>query len=148
MASREVEEWIWISGRDLAAMSEVGNARPKVASHRFWEPRVDILEEEHRFLLKAELPGVRADQIQLVYSPERHAVVLQGQRDGDVDETDCVGVLQIEILYGQFFREIRLPDAAIDASGIRAHFRNGFLLVMIPKMERVVVSRTLTIRRI
>lgn len=149
MPRRDVEEWFWL-GSELQRLSEELNlARPKLASGRAWEPRIDLIEEEHRFLLKAEIAGVRGDEIQLLYLPDRHSVLIRGRREEeDLTDGGRTGIHQLEILYGEFQREVRLPDGSVDASNIRATYRNGFLLVMIPKQDRVVVTRTVTVREI
>jgi HSP20 family molecular chaperone IbpA len=108
-----------------------------------------VFEEEHRIMVRAELAGVRGDDINLLYIPERHSLLLRGVRDEEeICDGTRTGILQLEILYGPFSREVRLPDTPVDANGIRAQYRNGFLIVMIPKMDRVVVSRTITIKEI
>jgi len=150
MARREVEEWFWQLGGEMQRLAEeMHRTRPKVASGRAWEPRVDLIEEAHRFLIKAEIAGVRGEDIQLLYVPERHSLLLKGHRPDDAyADGNAVGVHQLEIFYGEFQREVRLPDVSIDASGIRAQYRNGFLIVMVPKQDRVVVTRTVTIKKI
>lgn len=146
MPKRDVEEWFWQFGGELRQVSEeMRRPRPHMAGGRAWEPRVDLIEERHRLLLKADLAGVRGDDIQLLYIPERHALMLRGVRmEEDPDDVDRTGIHLLEIFYGDFQREIMLPDVSIDADGIRATFRNGMLLVMIPKKDRVV-TRTVTI---
>lgn len=127
---------------------ETAAGRPHIASGTGWEPRVDMVEEDHRLLIKAEIAGMRGDDIHLLYIPERHTVLLRGSRpELDFSDGSRVGIHQLEILYGEFEREIRLPDVAIDAQGIRAQYRNGFLVVMVPKMERVVATRTIRVRK-
>ncbi|HSI72538.1 MAG TPA: Hsp20/alpha crystallin family protein [Fimbriimonas sp.] len=150
MPRRDVEEWFWTLGGELQKMNEeLTRARPKVASGRAWEPRVDVFEEEHRIMVRAELAGVDGDQISLLYLPERHSILLRGVRDEEeICDGNRTGILQLEIFYGPFAREIKLPDAPVDASGIKAQYRNGFLIVMIPKMERVVVTQTVTIKKV
>ena len=149
MASRDTEEWLWITGRDLQRLAdELTNPRPKVAGSRFWEPRADLLEEAHRFLIKVELPGVRSEEIHVLYVPERHAVLVRGTRPDDLAVGEGVGIHQIEILYGDFEREIKLPASRVDGQGIRAQYRSGFLIVMIPKMENIEPRRTVTVKRV
>jgi HSP20 family protein len=147
MARRAIEELFWQGGNDLGRLTEeIGMGRPKVANARFWEPRVDVFEEGHRFVLRAELAGVRGEDIQLLYIAERHAIVIRGIRqDGELTNTDGVVTHQLEIYYGEFQREIPLPESTIDVSAIRAQYRNGFLLVMVPKLERAVVRRIVQI---
>jgi HSP20 family protein len=148
MARREVEEWFWQVGSELHRISEeLANGRPKVASGRAWEPRIDLIEEDRRFVLKAEIAGVRGEEIQLLYLPERHSILLRGTRnEEDYSDGMRTGIHQLEIFYGEFQREVRLPGSPIDASNIRAQYRNGFLLVMIPKMDHFVVTGTVTIK--
>jgi len=148
MARREVDEFFWQVGSELHRISEeLANGRPKVASGRAWEPRIDLIEEERRFLLKAEIAGVRGDEIQLLYLPERHSILLRGHRDEeDYSDGTRTGIHQLEVFYGEFQREVRLPGTPIDPSNIRAQYRNGFLLVMIPKMDRYILTRTVTIK--
>jgi HSP20 family protein len=147
MPRREVDEWFFQVGNELHRITEELTAgRPRVASGRAWEPRIDLIEESDRFLLKAEIAGVRGEEIQLLYVPERHSLTLRGNRDEeDYSDGTRTGIHQLEIFYGEFQREVRLPDVPIDPTQIRAQYRNGFLLVMIPKLERLVVTRTVTI---
>jgi HSP20 family protein len=150
MPRREAEEWFWQIGNEMSRLAEeLNRTRPTIASGRSWEPRVDLIEEEHRFLLKAEIAGVKGEEIQLLYMPERHAILIRGNRPEEDPVDGCrTGIHQLEILYGEFQREVRLPDVSIDASNIRATYRNGFLLVMIPKQDRLVVTRTVTFRKV
>jgi len=150
MPRRDVEEWFWLPGEEMHRLAEeMSGRRPKVAAGRAWEPRVDLIEEERRFLIKAEIAGVRGEDIQLLYLPERHSLLIRGTRqEDDFSDGNRVGIHQLEIFYGEFHREVRLPDISIDADGIRATYRNGFLLVMIPKQDRVVVTRTISIRKV
>lgn len=147
MPRREVDEWFWQVGGELHRITEeLSGGLPRVATGRAWEPRIDLIEETSRFLLKAEIAGVRGEEIQLLYVPERHSILVRGSRDEeDYSDGNRTGIHQLEIFYGDFQREVRLPDVAIDPSRIRAQYRNGFLLVMIPKLDRIVVTRTVTI---
>lgn len=150
MPKRDVEEWFWQLGSDFQLLhEEMLRGRPKIAVGRAWEPRVDVFEEQHRILVKVEIAGVRGEDIQLLYIPEKHCLLLRGSREEEAFTDDGrIGIHQLEIFYGPFQREVELPDASVDAANIRAQYRNGFLIVMIPKMERIVVSRTITIKEI
>lgn len=149
MARREVEEWFWQVGSDLQRLSEeMHRYRPAIASGNAWEPRVDVLEDEDRILLKAEIAGVRGEDIQLLYIPERHSVLIRGlRREDDYQDGERTNCFQLEIFYGPFQREIKLPDVSIRSDQIRASYRNGFLLVQVPKQERTVIA-TVTIKKI
>ena len=143
MPRREIDEFFWMVGTDLEGLSgELTSSRPKLATAKCWVPKVDLIEESRRLIMKSELAGVRADDISLIYLPERHSILLRGQRpEQDFSDGSRTGIHQLEILYGEFEREIGLPNVTIDSSGIKAQFRNGILLVTIPKRERVVLTR-------
>ncbi|HWA83774.1 MAG TPA: Hsp20/alpha crystallin family protein [Fimbriimonadaceae bacterium] len=149
MARREVEEWFWQVGSDLQRLSEeLHRFRPAIASGNAWEPRVDVLEDERRIIIKAEIAGVRGEDIQLLYVPERHSVLIRGlRREEEFEDTERTNFYQLEIFYGPFQREVKLPDVSVRSDEIRASYRNGFLLVQIPKQERIVV-KTVTIKKI
>jgi HSP20 family protein len=144
MARREIDEWFWVVGSDLERIGEeLMNGRPKLATGKCWVPKVDMIEESRRLIIKAELAGVKGDDISLLYVPERHSLLLRGQRpEQDFSDGSRTGIHQLEILYGEFERDIALPNVTIDSDGIKAQFRNGILLVMIPKRDRAVVTRT------
>jgi len=138
MSRRDVDEWFWQLGADLQKMGEeLTHQRPLLAGSSRWEPKVDLVEEDDCYVLKAEVAGIRGDEIDLTYLPEKHAILLRGNRPEDNDTTGAkIGVYQLEILYGEFEREVKLPSASIDPGAIKAQYRNGFLLVMIPKREK------------
>lgn len=147
MSRRNRDDFFWQGGADLNKLTEeLSSLRPKLASNRSWEPLVDLTEETTRLVLKAEIAGVTSDEIELSYVAERHAILLRGERSEDVEsDEDRRGVFQLEILYGRFEREIALPEeVAIDVSNIRALFRTGILIVLIPKevttIQQVVIE--------
>jgi HSP20 family protein len=137
MARREGEEFFWQGGADLSKITEeLNHLRPKLAAKKNWEPLVDLVEETHRLVLKADISGVNGEGIDVSYVPERHAIRIKGQRDEDIDsEQDRIGVFQLEILYGEFEREVELPRLALNLSEIRVLYRNGLLIVLIPKLD-------------
>jgi HSP20 family protein len=147
MPRREVDEWFWqITGELHPMAEELTRGRPRVANARSWEPRVDLIEEANRYLIKAEIAGVKAEDIQLLFVAERHSLLIKGIRpEGDLSDGNRQGVHQLEIFYGEFQREVKLPDHhPVDAQGIHAQYRNGFLYVLIPKkgpQKGIVIKR-------
>ncbi len=102
-----------------------------------WVPAVDIIEEKDRFVLRADVPGVRTEDIEvamdngiLSVSGERHAIA----------PTDDNGVQRIERATGRFLRRFTLPDTA-NAEGISAKTSNGILEVVIPKAPEIQARR-------
>ena len=135
MAGRESDELFWQGAGDLAKLSEeLNNSKLRVAAKRVWEPHIDLTEETERIVLKAEIAGVSAAGVDVIYIQERNSVMIRGRRDEDVDSEQArVGVYQLEILYGEFEREVKLPNVELNTSEMRAIFRHGLLIVLIPK---------------
>lgn len=94
-----------------------------------WVPRVDVKEEQDRFVLYADLPGIDPDEIDV--SMDKGILTIKGERNSETSEqTDRFS--RIERRYGSFYRRFALPDSA-DPEGIQAHGRNGVLEITIPK---------------
>lgn len=144
MPRRDVDEWFVQVGREMGLLSEeLAGGRPRLAGGMAWEPRVDLFEEPSRLLIRAELAGVRAEDVSLHYVPERHSIVIRGTRvDGGVPADGRRAAHLLEIPMGEFGREVRLPAVRIEAEGIKASFRHGMLLVSVPRVESVIVVTT------
>ena len=147
MPRRKLDEWFWQIDPDLGRAGELTRVRPSVASGRCWEPRVDVMDVDDRVIVRIELAGVRAEEVGLVYNPERHSLMVRGIRHEEIEETEQAAFYQLEVPFGPFEREVRLPRVVIQPEGIRARYRNGFLIVMIPKADEVIVT-TVTIKEI
>lgn len=102
-----------------------------------WVPAVDIVEEEGRFLLRADVPGVKPEDIDV--SMENGILSLSGQRQQESSE-ESGGVRRIERISGRFYRRFTLPDTA-NAEKISAKSSNGILEVIIPKQPAVQARR-------
>lgn len=102
-----------------------------------WVPAVDIHEEKDRFILRADLPGIDAKDIQITM--EDGALILQGERSATEESTDK-GIHRVERYSGRFYRRFRLPDS-VDGGGISAKSSNGVLEVVIPKVAEVQPRR-------
>lgn len=136
MPKRDLEDFLWRGGYNLTTLSvELRQSLPRVVAKRTWEPRVDLTDEADRLVLKVELAGIRHDDVELVYVPDKHAVVVRGSRVEDAgSEQQRVGAYQLEILYGEFEREISMPiGVEISPDSVRAMFQNGMLIALFPK---------------
>lgn len=102
-----------------------------------WTPPVDIREEEDRFLLHADIPGVKPEDIEVTM--ENGVLTISGNR-AETREQDADGYRRVERVAGRFFRRFTLPDTA-NAEGITAKSTHGVLEVIIPKHERVMPRR-------
>lgn len=106
-----------------------------VTSH--WAPAVDIKEEADRFVLRADVPGVDARDIEITM--ENGVLTVKGERKRE-DTEEREGYKRVERVYGSFYRRFTLPDTA-DADKISAASKNGVLEVTIPKQEKVQPRR-------
>jgi len=98
-----------------------------------WLPSVDIQETDDSFVLKADLPGVEPDKIDV--SMEDGILTIQGSRDSETSEKKQ-GYQRFERVTGKFLRRFTLPDTA-NGERISAATRDGVLEVSIPKQERI-----------
>ena len=98
-----------------------------------WLPAVDIREEEDRYLLKADLPGVKAEDIDVTM--EDGVLTIQGSRRSEKTDEQA-GYKRYERVQGSFLRRFTLPDTA-DSESIEAHTDNGVLEVTIAKQARI-----------
>ncbi len=96
-----------------------------------WTPAVDIYETADTIVMKAELPGVAREDIQIQI--DGNALTLRGERRfaKDVQEESY---LRIERAYGSFHRSFTLP-AGVQSDKVRALFRDGVLELSLPKVE-------------
>jgi len=106
-----------------------------------WVPAVDIVEEKDRFVLHADVPGVKPEDIDV--SMDNGVLTVSGERRHEgVSEED--GYRRVERAHGRFLRRFTLPDTA-DAESITAKSSNGILEVSIPK-QPTVQSRRITVQ--
>ena len=100
-------------------------------------PAVDIVELKDGFLLRADVPGVVAEAIEI--SMEDGVLTISGERAADAHE-ESEGVRRFERRTGHFSRRFSLPDTA-NAEEIAAKCANGILEVTIPKLPEVQPRR-------
>lgn len=97
-----------------------------------WTPAVDIFETEHHDLvLKAELPGMTREDIEV--SVENGTLMMKGQKKFDETVRE-ENYRRVERSYGQFHRSFTLPNT-VDTSKVAADYKNGILTVKLPFRE-------------
>ncbi|MEP7186122.1 MAG: Hsp20/alpha crystallin family protein [Rhodanobacter sp.] len=102
-----------------------------------WSPRVDIREDEHRFVIEADIPGV--DPALIEVSMDKGVLSIKGDRG--VEQGSPQGKFtRIERASGSFHRHFSLPDSA-DAEGIVANGKLGVLEIVIPKKAQATPRR-------
>lgn len=96
-----------------------------------WAPAVDIYEQDGNIVLKAELPGVDPNDVDV--RVENNVLTLRGERklDSDVKKE---GYHRVERAYGTFGRSFTLPTV-VDTEKIKAEYKDGVLRVTLPKRE-------------
>ena len=97
-----------------------------------WTPSVDIIEDEKEWLVKADLPEVKKEDVKV--SVENGVLTITGERKFEKEEKDKK-YHRIERSYGNFLRSFTLPDGA-DGSKVNAEFKDGVLKVHLPKSEK------------
>jgi len=101
-----------------------------------WIPAVDILEDKDDIIVKADIPGMTANGINLSISS--NVLNIKGERIRDVVRED-ENYHAIECGYGKFDRRITLPTS-VDIDKIMASYKDGVLTVRIPKLEKTNVG--------
>src|ERR1700683_5347580 len=94
-----------------------------------WIPHVDIHEEDARFLVVADVPGVEGKDIEI--TAEKGVLTIKGERRSE-KKSSKDGFERVERASGTFLRRFTLPETA-DAEAIKATHVNGVLEVAIPK---------------
>ena len=94
-------------------------------------PPVDISEDDHNIILKAEIPGMKAEDLHI--SLENNVLTISGERKFQGEETK-ENFHRIERRYGKFARSFTLP-AGVDAANVNATFEDGVLNITLPKRE-------------
>jgi len=98
-----------------------------------WAPAADVSETEGEYLIKADLPEVRKEDVSVTV--QDGVLTLSGERRQEKHE-DNEKLHRVERVYGSFARRFALPENA-DEQAIRAESRDGVILIRIPKHKVV-----------
>ncbi len=121
----------WPARRTGSALADAASGSSQ------WQPPVDIREEAERFVIRADLPGIDPQDIEV--QMDKGILTLKGERAGEETE-EGKGYSRRERAWGAFHRRFALPDSA-DADNITASGRNGVLRIDIPKRPRATPRR-------
>ena len=96
-----------------------------------WAPAVDIFESEHELVVKADLPDVKPEELDI--RVENNILTIRGERkfEKKVDEKNY---LRVERAYGSFARSFSLANT-VNSEAIKADYKDGVLTLTIPKRE-------------
>lgn len=132
----------WDPFRELEEMSDRLNrmfTRPAVPAKNGkealtvadWTPTVDISETEGEYLIKAELPEVKKEDVKVTL--DEGVLTLTGERRQEKEEKNTK-YHRVERSYGSFVRSFSLPDL-VDETKVKAEYRDGVLRLHLPKSE-------------
>ena len=102
-----------------------------------WVPAVDIREEDTRYVIHADVPGI--DPAAIEVSMDEGVLSIKGERSLE-DEEQRRSLRRMERARGSFLRRFSLPESA-DADAISATSRHGVLEIVIPKQRKLVPKR-------
>ena len=132
----------WDPFRELEALQEDVNrlfqeslTRPKreMPSGRLWAPAVDVTENDESIVVKAELPGMKKEDIDIELVGD--TLTIRGERKFQ-DEEKKENYVRVERAYGRFQRSFTL-GVPVKQTDIKACYKEGVLEVTIPKAEEV-----------
>ena len=96
-----------------------------------WVPAMDLVEGEDHFLLKADLPGLAEEDVNIEI--QDNTLTISGERHAESEHRER-GWFRVERQFGRFSRSLTLPEG-VDADAVTAEFDRGVLAVRIPKPE-------------
>ena len=117
-----------------SGMSNLGKQMNTEMSVADWAPSVDIEEQEHKYLIRADLPGVDKKDIEVKL--ENGVLSIRGEKKTERETGRGTRLHRTERFHGTFARSFTLPDA-VKADEVDASYKDGVLTLAIPKQEEV-----------
>lgn len=124
----------WDPFREMTSLqSQVNHLADSLWSGRqeSWVPAVDVFDTQDAVVLKAELPGMKVDDIEI--EVDDNVLTLKGERTFE-EKIDDERYYRVERRYGSFQRSLALPQG-VKADEIQATYEDGVLQVTVPKAE-------------
>ena len=119
--------------REMNRLFDLNLQRPLKAGNggSLWAPAVDIVDEKDQIKVKADLPGMKKEDIEV--NVENDVLTIKGEKkeEKEIKEKDYV---RSERTYGVFHRAFTLP-ASVDAARVNASYKEGVLEIALPKKE-------------
>lgn len=115
----------------------IGPVRPGEHEEAFlgeWSPRVDIQESEQEYVVKADIPEVKKEDVKVAL--QDGVLTVQGERKREKEEKNKT-FHRVEREYGKFVRRFVLPSE-VDDTKVSAEFKDGVLSVRLPKSPKAV----------
>ena len=125
---REIEDMF---DRYTRAVGQPRTGSQDVVATGDWAPRVDISETDKEFVIKAEIPEVKKEDVKVTV--DNGVMTIHGERKQEKEEKGKK-FHRVERCYGSFTRSFTLPDN-VDETKIKASFKDGMLNLQIQKTE-------------
>ncbi len=109
-----------------------GFSRGAIQNGARWHPAVDVLESKDAYLIHAELPGMKREDIKV--EVKDGVLVLSGERKAE-KLADGVEYRHTERVSAKFWRSFSLPET-VKQDGIEANYKDGVLEIRVPKVEK------------
>lgn len=96
---------------------------------------VDVKDEKDRYVIHADVPGMRKEDVKISLSPDHRVLTISGERKYEERQEGEGGIIRMERSMGSFSRSFGLPEH-VDAHNIKAKMKNGVLEMSLPKTSK------------
>lgn len=107
-----------------------------------WMPDVEVFQRDGRFVVRADLPGMKKDDVKV--NVQDNMLILEGDRKVEQDVTKD-GFHRTERTYGTFFRSLPLPEG-VKVDGVNATFKDGVLEIAMPMEEAKKIAKHIEVK--
>lgn len=115
-----------------SGLSNIGKQLSTEMSFADWSPSVDIEEEEDKYVIKADLPGVKKEDIEVKL--ENNVLSIRGEKKTEKETGKGTKHHRTERFHGTFARSFTLPET-VKADEVDASYKDGVLMLTVPKEE-------------
>ena len=129
---KDREEWENQMASVLGTREATGHGGKEALTVAQWSPLVDITEDDKEYLIKAELPDMKKEDVRLTV--ENEVLTISGERTFEKEEQGKK-YHRTERAYGRFVRSFSLPEDA-DGNKVSADYKDGMLHVHLPKSQK------------
>jgi HSP20 family protein len=119
--------------REMNHLFDVRFHRPLKTGNggNLWAPEVDIVDDKDQIKVKADLPGLKKEDIEVDLEDDVLTIKGEKKEEKEIKEKNCI---RSERYYGAFHRSFTLPSS-IDGSKVNAGYKDGVLEITLPKKE-------------